>query len=268
MSVALLAGRGLYPYLFAQRVKELGKRLVVISFPDHEEPILKELADQFFKIHFGQLGRLIRLLKRERVKEVALAGAIDKPQALWKARPDVKALSLWRKLKNRHDDHLLRAIATKIEKETGARVISPTVYLPELLTPRGVLTRKRPSKEQWEDIVFGYSMAKALGELDIGQCVVVARKMVVAVEAMEGTDATIRRAGEILKDTVVVKVFKPKQDFRFDLPSAGPQTIETMIEASARVLVLEAGRSLFFERERALALADEAGMVVIGVGDE
>ena len=267
MRVALLAGEGLYPYLFAERVKSLGHALVVISFPGHDTRALKPLADAFYEIRFGQLGRLLRILKREKVQEIAFAGAINKPRALWEARPDWRAWLLWRRLKHHHDDQIIRGLAEEIEK-LGVKVISPTQYLPELLTPQGVLTQRRPTKDQWEDIIFGYSMAKALGELDIGQCLVVKDKMVVAVEAMEGTDATIRRAGSLMPETVVVKVCKPKQDPRFDLPSAGVRTIETMLEAGAKVLALEAHQSLFFERERALALADEAGMVVVGVTHE
>ena len=264
MNIALVAGEGLYPYLFAERVKSLGHRLTIITFSGYQTEGLVPLADAFYEIRIGQLGRLLRLLKREKVEEVAFAGAINKPRALWEARPDWRAWLLWRRLKARHDDHILRGVAEEIER-LGIRVISPTVYLPELITPEGVLTRRRPTRNQWEDVIFGYSMAKALGELDIGQCLVVKDKMVVAVEAMEGTDATIRRAGDLVQEAVVVKVCKPKQDPRFDLPSAGARTIETMLEAGAKVLVLEAKRSLFFERERALALADEAGMVVIGV---
>ncbi len=264
MAVALIAGRGLYPYLFARAVKEKGHRLVIFAFCGQSESSLVSLADTFYELRLGQLGRLLKLLKKERVQKVAFAGAIDKPRALWEARPDLKALSLWRKLKTRHDDEILRAVAREIEA-LGIEIISPTSYLPELLTPKGVLTRRRPNARQWNDIEFGFVMAKAVGELDVGQCVVVKDRMVVAVEAMEGTDATIRRAGELVRGAVVVKVMKPNQDFRFDLPSAGPGTIETMLKAQAEVLVLEAGKSLFFEKERALALADEAGMVVVGL---
>ena len=155
-------------------------------------------------------------------------------------------------------------MAEEIEK-LGIKVISPTKFMPEILTPVGVLTKKKPSPAQWEDIIYGFGIAKALGELDIGQCVIVKDRMVVAVEAIEGTDATIERAGKLVEDTVVVKVFKPQQDPRFDLPSAGLQTILTMKKARAKVLALEARRSLFFEREKALSLANKLGIVVVGV---
>ena len=144
-------------------------------------------------------------------------------------------------------------------------MVSPAERLPELLTPEGVLTRRQPTSGEWEDIRFGLDVARRVGELDIGQCVVVKDRMVVAVEAMEGTDETIRRAGGLRPGAVVVKILKPTQDPRLDLPSAGADTVRVMREAGARVLALEAGRSLFFEREEAVRLADEAGISIVGV---
>ncbi len=265
-TVAIVAGGGQFPSLLVQRAKELGHRVVAVGFSGQTDLSLKKEADTYHEIHLGQLGRLIKLLKKERVKEVIFAGKIVKPKALWQIRPDLRALKLWRNLRNRHDDHLLRAVAKELENE-GLKIVSPTEYLSHLLTPAGILTKKAPTKEQYEDIIFGWAMAKAIGELDIGQCVVVKERTVVAVEAMEGTDATIRRAGELAKDTVVVKVCKPHQDQRLDLPSVGLKTIENMILAQAKVLALEAKKSLFFDREKALSLADESGLVVIGIDD-
>ncbi len=262
--VGLVAGGGKYPFLFAQAVKARKLPLVIFAIKGENRDDLRPFADRYHEIPIARLGKLLKLIKEEGIREIAFAGHIRKNVALRKARPDLKTLLLWQKLRTRNDDEILRAVAREIEK-TGARVISPTEYLPQLLTPAGVLTRRKPSSRQWDDIIYGFSVAKALGELDIGQCVVVKDKMVVAVEALEGTDATIRRAGEMVKDTVVVKVFKPRQDPRFDLPSAGLQTILTMKEAGAKVLALEAGKSLFFEKEKALSLAEEAGIVVVGV---
>ncbi len=262
--VALIAGGGQYPLLFAKAVKKAGKPLLVITFKGQGNTDLVKLADEYYEIPITQFGKLLEILKKSNTEEVALAGHIRKNKAILTARPDRKTFSLWRKLKTRNDDEILRAVAREIE-EIGVKVISPTKYLPELLTPEGVLTRKKPTSAQIEDVIYGFAMAKAIGELDIGQCVVVKDRMVVAVEALEGTDATIKRAGTLMKDTVVVKVFKPSQDPRFDLPSVGLKTIESMIEAKARVLALEAGRSLFFDREKALSLADKVGIVVVGV---
>ncbi len=262
--VGLLAGGGKYPLLFAQAVKKKGLPLAVFTLKGEERPNLKPLADVYHELPVTRFGELLSLLSREKITELAFAGHIRKSRILKLARPDLKTILLWRRLRTRNDDEILRAVAEEIEKK-GIKVVSPTKYLPELLTPEGILSQKRPSKSQWEDIVYGFSVAKALGELDIGQCVVVKDRMVVAVEALEGTDATIERAGKLLSGTVVIKVFKPHQDPRFDLPSAGLQTILTMKRAGASVLALEAGRSLFFEREKALSLANEAGIVVVGV---
>ncbi|HHI96521.1 MAG TPA: LpxI family protein [Thermodesulfatator atlanticus] len=262
--VGLIAGGGQYPLLFARAVKKAGQPLAVFALKGEERPNLRPWADVYYEIPVSRFGKLLALLKREKISEIALAGHINKSRAIKIARPDLKTLFLWGKLRNRNDDEILRAVAEEIEK-LGIRVISPTKFLPELLTPAGVLTKKKPSPAQWKDIVYGFGIAKALGELDIGQCVVVKDQMVVAVEAIEGTDATIERAGTLVEDTVVIKVFKPQQDPRFDLPSAGLQTILTMKRARARVLALEARRSLFFEREKALSLADKLGIVVVGV---
>ncbi len=262
--IGLIAGGGKYPLLFAQAVKRRGLPLAVFALKGEVRPPLSPLADVYHELPVARFGKLLSLLKKEGVRELAFAGHIRKSLALKNARPDLKTLLLWRKLRTRNDDEILRAVAEEIEKR-GISVISPTKFLPELLTPEGVLTKRSPSRRQWQDIVYGFSVAKALGELDIGQCVVVKDRMVVAVEALEGTDATILRAGTLLKGTVVVKVFKPRQDPRFDLPSAGLETIVSLKQAGASVLALEAGRSLFFDREKALSLADEAGIVVVGV---
>ncbi len=262
--VGLIAGGGNYPFLFAQAVKAKKLPLVIFAIKGEVRPDLRPLADRYYEIPIARFGKLLKLLKKEGVKEIAFAGHIHKSKALRFARPDLKTLLLWQKLRTRNDDEILRAVAQEIEK-SGTKVISPTKYLPHLLTPAGILTSQKPTSSQWEDIIYGFSVAKALGELDIGQCVVVKERMVVAVEALEGTDATIERAGKLTPNAVVIKVFKPHQDPRFDLPSAGLQTIITMKKAGARVLALEAGRSLFFEREKALSLAEEAGIVVVGV---
>ncbi len=262
--IALIAGEGQYPLLFAKAVKEAGKPLLVVTFNGHANHSLAQFADRYYVLPLTKFGKLLKVLKENDAQEVAFAGRIRKSKVISEAKPDLKTILLWRKLRTRNDDDILRLAAEEIEK-TGAKVISPTKYLPELLTPAGILTRKKPNKKQLEDIIYGFSIAKAIGELDIGQCVVVKDRMVVAVEALEGTDATIARAGKLLKDTVVVKVFKPTQDPRFDLPSAGLDTIKEMIAARAKVLALEAHRSLFFNREEALSLADKNGIVVVGV---
>ncbi len=262
--VAIVAGGGQFPVLVAQGAKKKGAQVVVIGLAGQVDRDLASHATVYEEIKLGQLGKLLKLCKELGVEEVVFAGKVRKPASLWDIRPDLQALKLWQRLRSRNDDQLLRAVAEEIEAQ-GFKVVSPTHYLDDLLTPEGVLTQRAPTKEEEEDIRFGWEMAKAIGRLDIGQCVVVKDRMVVAVEAMEGTDATILRAGDLAKGVVVVKVCKPQQDTRFDLPAAGLQTILSLKQAQGRVLVLEAGRSLFFDREQALALADQAGICVVGL---
>jgi DUF1009 family protein len=179
--------------------------------------------------------------------------------------PDIKGLTLWNKIDNRQDDAILRAVAGALEDE-GIRVLESTLYLEHLLFPKGVLSRRKPNKSQRLDIDFGWRHARAIGRLDIGQCVVVRDCSVMAVEAIEGTDAAILRGGSLAKEhAVVIKLRKPNQDFRFDLPATGAKTIETMRQVKASVLAVEAGQSLLFDRSQMVAAADRAGIVVVGV---
>ena len=181
--------------------------------------------------------------------------------------PDLKGITLWNKIDTRQDDAILRAVADALEKE-GINVLESTRYLSHLLFPQGILTRKKPDQNQRLDIEFGWKNARAIGAMDIGQCVVVRNRSVVAVEAIEGTDATIARGGALAKEqAVVVKVKKPNQDFRFDLPATGLKTIETLASVKGSVLAVEAGQSLLFDREEMVRAADEAGIVVVGVSE-
>jgi UDP-2,3-diacylglucosamine hydrolase len=174
-------------------------------------------------------------------------------------------LSLWRKIYARHDDSILRSIAAELEEE-GILIRESTLYLKKLLFPQGVLTRREPTAAQIEDIRFGWHVARAVGAQDIGQCVVVRDRTVLALEAIEGTDATIRRGGLLAGEkAVVIKVKKPNQDFRFDLPAIGLQTIATMQEVKAALLAVETGQALLFDGEEAMRQADAAGIVVVGI---
>ena len=181
--------------------------------------------------------------------------------------PDLKGISLWNKIDRKQDDAILRAIAHTLEDE-GIKVLESTLYLRHLLFPSGVLTRKKPNKKQRRDIEFGWQNARAIGKLDIGQCVVIRDCSVLAVEAIEGTDATILRGGALAKEkSVVVKVKKPGQDFRFDLPATGLNTIRSLQSVKGAVLAVEAGQSLLFDRELMIEEANKAGIVVVGVSE-
>jgi hypothetical protein len=192
-----------------------------------------------------------------------MAGGVDKKKMFSKIHPDLKGLLVMAKMGHRKDDFILRTVAGELEKD-GLKVYPSTVFLPSLLAPPGLLSRRQPSTEEQRDIEFGWTLAKELGKLDIGQCLVVRKGAVVAVEAIEGTDETIRRGGKLAQEkAVVIKVSKPFQDLRFDLPAVGVQTIETMQEVKAGVLAIEAQKTLIFDREATLQLADKYKIVVV-----
>ncbi|MBU0676162.1 MAG: UDP-2,3-diacylglucosamine diphosphatase LpxI [Proteobacteria bacterium] len=263
--IGIVAGGGQFPLLFAQAAKEKGCQVVVAAHRGETRPELEGAADRFCWVKLGQLGRIIKFFKDEAVTEAVLLGTITKTRIFKDILPDLKGLSLWNQIKIRQDDTILRAVAGALEEE-GIRILESTCYLSHLLFPQGVLTRRSPSSGQKEDINFGWKMARAIGELDIGQCVVVRDRTVLAVEAIEGTDATILRGGGLgRKDAVVVKVKKPGQDFRFDLPAIGAGTISSMKQVGASLLAVEAGQALLFDRDEVIAAANSAGIVVVGV---
>ncbi|MFZ5775552.1 MAG: LpxI family protein [Thermodesulfobacteriota bacterium] len=267
-SIGIIAGGGQFPKLFAEAAKKAGREVVIVAHQGESWPELERIADHFCWVKLGQLGKVLAFFKEHGVAEAAFLGTITKTRIFRDVWPDLKGISLWNKIDIRHDDSILRAVAGVLEDE-GIRVVESTLYLKELLFPRGILSRKRPSPEQLEDIRFGWRTARAIGALDIGQCVVVRDRTVLAVEAIEGTDAAITRGGSLGREqSVVVKLRKPGQDFRFDLPAIGERTIETMEKVKAAVLAVETGQALLFDQERTLARANRAGIVVMGVTEE
>lgn len=261
--IGILAGGGQLPFLVAAGARRQGQRVAAAGFAGNTDPALAEQVDAFADLKLGQLGKLISFFKAESVTRVVLAGSINKPRAL-DLRPDMRAMKLIMRLATRGDDSLLRAVAGELESE-GMAVVSALDLVPGLAAPEGVLTRKKPSKEQWEDLRYAWPRAKALGRMDIGQALAVRERMVVAVEGLEGTDACIARAGQLAPGCVVLKIVKPGQDVRFDLPSIGLGTMEAMAAAGVSCLGVEAGKSLFFDRDAALDLAQTAGLVVVGL---
>ncbi len=263
--IGIIAGGGQFPCLFARRAKAQGRRVVVVAHRGETAPEITEVADAVYWVHLGQLGRILKYFRREAVREAVFLGTITKTRIFRDIRPDLKGLTLWGRIQVKHDDAILRAFADELEKQ-GIMVRESTLYLQDLLFPAGILGRHRPSREEQQDIRFGWRMARAIGELDIGQTVVVRNATVLAVEAIEGTDAAIRRGGSLGHEkAVVVKVRKPGQDFRFDLPAIGLTTIDSMREVKARVLAVEAGQALLFDRQQMIEHADRAGICVIGV---
>jgi len=267
-ALGIIAGSGTFPILVARSARKAGFRVVAIAHEGETDPALGEEADTIIWIRLGQLGQLIRNLKKNGIREAVMAGAIQKRRMYDKVFPDLKGLSLMSRLLIFHDDDILRAVARELAKE-GIEIVSSTTHVPELIAPPGILTRRKPSKTEKEDMTFGWKIAKELGRLDIGQCVVVRRKTVLALEAIEGTDETILRGGRLGREkTVVVKVSKPNQDLRFDVPSVGAGTIETMVKAKSSLLVIEAGKTLLFDRNEMISRANHEGISIVSLEGE
>jgi len=267
-TIGVIAGGGQFPRLFIEAAKDSGRKSVVVGFKGETDKELAETADDFCWVKLGQLGKVISFFKKNGVAEAVFLCTITKTRMFRDVFFDLKGLSLWRRIDRRHDDAILRAIAEVLESD-GITVVESTRYLSRLLFPAGVLTKKKPTRKQKEDIIFGWRVAKEIGRLDIGQCVVVRDRTVLAVESIEGTDAAILRGGSLGKEkVVVVKVHKPGQDFRFDLPATGLETIESMKKADAAVLAVEAGKSLMFDSEDMIREADKQGIVVVGVTED
>ena len=265
--IGLIAGNGRFPRLFAENARRLGYRVSAVALIGETEPVLEGHVDRIHWISIGHLGKLIKAFKQDGVRQAVMVGGVKKTH-LFAIRPDFRALTLLRRMNGRKDDMILRALASELEDE-GIQIRESTFGLKGLLVEEGVLSRRSPSKSERRDIEFGWDIALAVGKLDIGQCVVVKDCVVVAIEAVEGTDEAIRRGGALANGgAVVVKRFKPQQDRRFDLPTVGPMTIEVMVKSGASVLAVEAGHALFLDRAEAIAAADKARIAVLGVASE
>lgn len=263
--IGLIAGGGQFPILFARAAKERGKKVVAVAHLNESSRELEQTVDEVCWVKLGQLGKIISFFHKHGARKAVFAGTITKTRIFKDVLPDLKGITLWNKIDVRQDDSILRAVAGVLEKE-GIEILESTCYLDHLFFPKGLLTRKKPTAEQMEDIRFGWKIARDVGRLDIGQCVVVRERSVMAVEAIEGTDAAIRRGGDLARSgAVVVKVKKPNQDFRFDLPATGVQTIETLAEVNGSVLAVEAGQSLVFDKDEMIRAANTHKISVIGL---
>jgi UDP-2,3-diacylglucosamine hydrolase len=266
--IGLIAGSGRFPIIFAENVKRLGYTVSAVAHIGETAPELAQYVDRIHWIKIGQFNKLIEALKEDGVRQAVMLGGISKTHVFTTVRPDLRALALFSRLKHWKDDGILREFAAELERE-GIQIRESTFGLTGVLMEEGVQTSRQPSEREWEDIRYGWDVAREIGLLDIGQCVVVKDRVVVAVEAVEGTDEAIRRGGTLAKEgAVVVKRCKPQQDLRFDLPAAGPQTIAAMQSVKASVLVLEVGRSVLLDRAEMLAQAERAGIAVVGLAGE
>jgi DUF1009 family protein len=263
--IGLIAGGGQFPLLIAEAAQKEGIRVIAVAHHDETDPKLSEQVDDIVWVKLGQLGQLIKAFKIYGVKEALMAGTITKKRMFENIRPDLKGLAIMSKLAFFHDDDILRAVAKELARE-GITIIGSTQFLPELIAPEGCLTARRPSRAEKEDIRFGWKMAKELGRLDIGQCVVVRKRTVLALEAIDGTDATILRGGSLAQEkAVVVKVSKPGQDLRFDIPCVGLETICTLSRVNGAVLAIEAGNTLLFDKAQMIAEADMKHIAIVSL---
>jgi len=263
--IGLLAGVGRLPVDFAFCARNLGLSVVAIAVLPNVENDLAAAAAVYHQIGVGQLQRLIDTLRQEEVAQVTMLGKVTKELLFsGKVELDSRFQQLLASLPDQKDDTILMALVKELAKE-GILVADQTALLKMLLPQPGVLTKRQPTESELADMDFGLDMARAIGALDIGQTVVVKGRAVMAVEAIEGTDACIRRGGELAggNGAVVAKAAKPQQDQRFDMPGAGPNTIRSMIEAGASALVLEAGKTLLVDRVEAIALADAHNIAIV-----
>ncbi len=312
MRYGLIAGNGKFPFLVVEGARRAGVSLAVAAIHEETAPELEHVSERFTWVGIGQLGKMIRFFKAEGVEKAIMAGQVKHVQIFSRTVPDARMLKVLLRLPRRNTDALIGAIADELRGE-GIELVDSTCFLQEYLPQKGVLTKREPDAREREDVDYGLELAHEIARLDLGQTIVVRAKACVAIEAMEGTDATIRRAGELIQgnskstagavettpDTsgpessgpkrggrlsalagslirgrfpnltggrlTVVKIAKPDQDMRFDVPVVGVPTIEAMIDAGATCLCLTAGKTLMFDRDEMIALANDSGIAILAV---
>lgn len=280
MKLGLIAGNGRFPFLLLDAARAHGTEVVVAAIKEETDPEidLRAAADPGIHVYWlslGELSRLIDTFHKEGVTQAIMAGQVKHKQIFSSIRPDWRLAKLLLSLRTKNTDMLLGAVA-KVLGDEGIELIPSTSYLEPLLAAPGVLTSRAPSDQEQKDIAYGREVALAIAGFDLGQTVVVASQACVAVEAMEGTDAAIERAGALMqtldedpstlgRSLTVVKVAKPKQDMRFDVPVIGARTIDTMRGAHATCLAIEAHRTLVFDRDKVIELADRAGIAIVAI---
>jgi UDP-2,3-diacylglucosamine hydrolase len=266
--LGLIAGNGRFPFLAAAGARRAGRRVVALAIREEADPGLKPEVAELHWIGLGQLGRGIEILRGAGAREAIMAGQVKHRQIFSGIVPDLKLLGVLARLAFQNTDSLIGAVADALARE-GITLLPSVAFLADHLAGAGVMSRRRPDREERRDVAYGETVARAIAGLDLGQTAVVKHRAAVALEAMEGTDETIRRAGRIAgPGTTVVKVSKPRQDMRFDVPVVGPGTLAAMREAGSRVLAVDAGRTLLIDRPELLARADADGVAVVGLDPE
>ncbi len=269
--IGLIAGNGRFPILFAEGARANNLEVIAVGIKGET---LKELEGYVDKLHWvgvAQLGKLIKILKSNGLTNAVMAGGVTKTKIFAKLMninfiPDVKTITLlYKVIKNRQDHSILGAIADELSKD-GVELQPATDYVPELLAQKGVFTKRKPNERERADIDFGWNIAKKIADMDIGQCIVVKEKVVMAVEAFEGTDQTVKRGSSLGgKDCVIIKLSKKEQDIRFDLPTIGIETIKALGETGASVLAIEAGKTIILDLEGTVKAANDKKIAIIGI---
>jgi len=263
--LGLLAGAGRFPIYLATVAKAQGYKVIVVGPKGRLEPDIDNCADKVLTYQFGHTREVLKILKEEEIKKVVMAGKVDKR---WLYEPDISfddlTKEIFSRLSDRKDDTIMNQIV-KILEEMGIEILPSIEFIRDWLAPQGSFSAAKPSPSQKKDIEFGFKIAKEIGRLDIGQTIAVLNRAVLAVEAIDGTDLTIIRAGQISPGAVVVKILKPGQSLKFDVPVVGKSTIQSMIQANAAVLAVEAGSCLVVEREEMQRLADQNNIALYGI---
>ncbi len=264
--LGLIAGNGQFPLIFCAAARAEGVEVVAVAHQGETPQAISDHTSHVTWVRVGELGKIISTFHEAGVTQAVMAGGIYKTGAMTQIQPDARGLAFISKLSSLKDDVILRGVAQELEDD-GITIVESTRFLSSLVPQEGILTRAEPDAQQWQDIRLGVAVAKEIGRWDIGQSVVVKRGTVLAVEGVEGTNAAIRRGGTLGGEgSIVVKVSKPQQDLRFDVPAVGPDTITVMHEVKAAVLAIEADKTLMIERSALLERAEAAGVRVVAVG--
>jgi len=265
LPLGLIAGNGRFPFLVAAGARRAGRRVVAVAIREEADPALESAVDELHWVGLGQLGRCIQVLKEGGAREALMAGQVKHRQIFSSLVPDLKLMAVLARLAVKSTDSLIGGVADALARE-GITLLPSTAFLADQMAAPGPMTRRRPSGGEAKDVAYGQQVARTLAGMDLGQTVVVKDRAAVALEAMEGTDEVIRRAGSIAgPGVVVVKVAKPRQDMRFDVPVVGRGTLEAMVAAQARVLAVDAGRTLIIDKADFLAEADRRDLAVWGM---
>ncbi len=268
MKYGLIAGNGRFPFLVIDGARAQGVDLSVVAIKEETDPDIERHASDVTWVGIGQLGKMLSTFKRSGVEKAIMAGQVKHVQIFSGSIPDVRMVKMLWNLPRRNTDSLIGGVADELAKE-GIELIDSTYFIQDQLASDGVLSKRKPTDDERQNIEYGLHIAHEIARLDLGQTIVVRAKACVAIEAMEGTDATIRRAGELAKGKLtVVKVAKPDQDMRFDVPVVGVPTIQAMIDAGATCLSVTAGKTLVFDREEMVALANKNKIAVVGTSLE